>query len=146
MELRISEEPIDQLDEHATISMAFKVERILSVAALAPGLGAIRLSEAAVERPWVKDHDAIKGEGPIRRPQRFDTSKWGLIAAHHGPKPGTIYCTPDWTGKGPGQASRTPSTRSPTPVSGSPTCAHHGTICAWSNPRDARDPSLVTSP
>ena len=68
MELRISEEPIDQLDEHATISMAFKVERILSVAALAPGLGAIRLSEAAVERPRVKDHDAIKGEGSIAGP------------------------------------------------------------------------------
>ena len=51
MELRISEEPIDWLDEHATISIAFKVERIRSVSAPASGLGGIRLSEATVERP-----------------------------------------------------------------------------------------------
>ncbi len=86
MELRISEEPIDRLDEHATISIAFRVERILSVSALASGLGGIRLSEATVEGPWLKDYDAIKGEGPTRWPQRFDTSNWGLIAAHDGPK------------------------------------------------------------
>ena len=86
VELRISEEPIDRLDKHATISIAFQVERILSVSAPASGLGGIRLSEATVERPWLKDYDALKGEGPTRWPRRFDTSNWGLIAAHDGPK------------------------------------------------------------
>jgi GNAT superfamily N-acetyltransferase len=83
--LRISEEPIDRLDQHTTIPIAFRVERILSVSAPSSGLGGIRLSEAAVERPWVKDYDAIKGEGPTRWPKRFDTSNWGLIAAYDGP-------------------------------------------------------------
>ena len=85
MVLRISEEPIDRLDQHASIPIAFRVERILSVSAPSSGLGGIRLSEAAVERPWVKDYDAIKGEGPTRWPKRFDTSNWGLIAAYDGP-------------------------------------------------------------
>ena len=85
MVLRISEEPIDRLGQHASIPIAFRVERILSVSAPGSGLGGIRLSGAAVERPWVKDYDAIKGEGPTRWPKRFDTSNWGLIAAYDGP-------------------------------------------------------------
>jgi GNAT superfamily N-acetyltransferase len=86
VELRISEEPVDHLDEHAKIPIAFKVERILSVSALASGLAGIRLSETAVEKAWVKDYEAIKGEGPTGWPKRFDTSNWGLIAAHDGRK------------------------------------------------------------
>jgi GNAT superfamily N-acetyltransferase len=35
-----------------------------------------------VEVPWVKDYDAIKGEGPTRWPKRFDVANWGLLAAH----------------------------------------------------------------
>jgi GNAT superfamily N-acetyltransferase len=82
MSLRIEEEPIGRLDEHASISIAFTVERILEVSIPDAGLGGVRLTEVAVESPWVKDYDAIKGEGPSRWLERFDTSNWGLLAAH----------------------------------------------------------------
>ncbi|MGH9046237.1 MAG: GNAT family N-acetyltransferase [Acidimicrobiales bacterium] len=84
MTVRIEEEPITGLDEHATISIAFRVERILEVSLPDAGLGGIRLDEVAVDRPWVKDYDESEGEGPTRWVERFDTSHWGLIAAHDG--------------------------------------------------------------
>jgi GNAT superfamily N-acetyltransferase len=80
--LRVTEEPIAGLDEHAGISIAFMVERILLVSAPGSGLGGVVFDEVPVERPWVKDYDTIKGEGPTRWPKRFDVSNWGLIAAH----------------------------------------------------------------
>jgi hypothetical protein len=80
--LRVTEEPIAGLDEHARVSIAFTVERILRVSAPGSGLGGVVLDEVPVDRPWVKDYDAIKGEGPTRCPKRFDVSNWGLIAAH----------------------------------------------------------------
>jgi GNAT superfamily N-acetyltransferase len=86
MEFRISEEPIDRLDQHAKVPIAVRVERMLSVSVPASGLGGIRLSEAAVQAPWVKNYDAINGEGPTTWSKRFDTSNWGLIAAHEGPQ------------------------------------------------------------
>jgi GNAT superfamily N-acetyltransferase len=82
MSFRIEEEPIGRLDEHATISIAFTVERILEVSLPGAGLGGVRLSEVAVDSPWVKDYDAIKGEGPTRWSRRFETSNWGLLSAH----------------------------------------------------------------
>jgi GNAT superfamily N-acetyltransferase len=81
VELRIIEEPMARLAEHARIPTAFRVERILTVSTPANGLGGIHLSEAVVDVPWVKDYDAIEGEGPTRWPARFDTSNWGLLAA-----------------------------------------------------------------
>jgi GNAT superfamily N-acetyltransferase len=84
VELRVEEEPIDRLEEHARIPIAFPVQGILAVSTPDSGLGGIVLTEAAVETPWVKDYDAIKGEGPTRWPKRFDTSNWGLIAALDG--------------------------------------------------------------
>ncbi len=82
VDLHIEEEPIERLGEHAQISIAFVVERILVVSTPESGLGGIRLTEATVDKPWVKDYDAIKGEGPTRWAKRFDVSNWGLIAAY----------------------------------------------------------------
>jgi hypothetical protein len=42
-ELAIHEEPIERLDEHAEISIAFLVERILAVSLLEDGLGGVGL-------------------------------------------------------------------------------------------------------
>jgi hypothetical protein len=42
------------------------------------------LAERAVDRPWVKDYDAVRGEDPTRWATRFDLTNWGLIAAHDG--------------------------------------------------------------
>jgi GNAT superfamily N-acetyltransferase len=82
MDLIIREEPIALIEEHATIRSSFVVERCFDVSTPNGGLGDIVLTEVAVEPPWLKDYDAIKGEGPTRWPKRFDTSNWGLIAAH----------------------------------------------------------------
>jgi GNAT superfamily N-acetyltransferase len=41
--------------------------------------GALALSE--VEAPWVKDYDALKGEGPTRWADRWNISNWGILSA-----------------------------------------------------------------
>ena len=69
------------LAEHATISIAFVVDRILEVRLIDGGLGGISLTEAAVSDPYVKDYDAIQGSGPMCWPERFDISNWGLVCA-----------------------------------------------------------------
>jgi GNAT superfamily N-acetyltransferase len=69
------------LDEHAAISIAFVVDRMLQVALVDGGLGGMSLTETAVTDPYLKDYDAIEGEGPACWPERFDISSWGLICA-----------------------------------------------------------------
>jgi len=80
MDLEIREEPIGSLGKHAEIPIAFLVDKILEVSVSDGGLGGIILQESAVDVPYIKDYDAIKGEGPTRWPKRFDVTNWGLIA------------------------------------------------------------------
>jgi GNAT superfamily N-acetyltransferase len=82
--VRIEEESIDRLGEHATVPIAFLVERVLEVSPVDGGLGGIALTERHLETPWVKDYDAIEGEGPTRWGRHFDVANWGLLAAHDG--------------------------------------------------------------
>jgi len=77
METLIVEEPIENLVRHARVPIAFVVDRVLSVTAPERGLEGIRLTETTVATPWVKDYDAIEGEGPTRWASRFDVSRWG---------------------------------------------------------------------
>jgi GNAT superfamily N-acetyltransferase len=69
------------LGEHARISIAFLVDRILEVTLVNGGLGGMSLAETPVADPYIKDYDAIEGEGPTRWANRFDTSNWGMISA-----------------------------------------------------------------
>jgi GNAT superfamily N-acetyltransferase len=71
------------LGEHARISIAFVVDRILEVTLADGGLGGMSLSETPVADPYVKDYDAIAGEGPARWAEHFDLSNWGMISACH---------------------------------------------------------------
>jgi GNAT superfamily N-acetyltransferase len=80
----VDEEPINELARHAEIPIAFLVERMLAVSLIDDGLGGVALSEIPVEAPWVKDYDAIRGEGPTRWAKRFDLTNWGLIVARDG--------------------------------------------------------------
>lgn len=80
--MRIAEEPITGLGLHGEIPTAFLVEHVLDVTLVEEGLGGVVMSERAVEVPWLKDYDAIKGEGPARWARRFDVTNWGLISAH----------------------------------------------------------------
>jgi GNAT superfamily N-acetyltransferase len=84
MDIRLSEEPMTALAEHARISIAFQVDRVLDLALEDGGLSGFVLSERALDAPYVKDYDAIAGEGPTRWAKRFNLSKWGLIAAFSG--------------------------------------------------------------
>jgi GNAT superfamily N-acetyltransferase len=81
-ELIIVEESIGNLDKHASIPTAFVVERVLEVSVLNEGLGGIVLQETVLDTPWVKDYDAIDGEGPTQWPKRFDISNWALLVAY----------------------------------------------------------------
>ena len=69
------------LGEHASVSIAFVVDRLLEVTLVDGGLGGMALSEVPVADPYVKDYDAIKAEGPARWAERFDVSNWGVITA-----------------------------------------------------------------
>jgi GNAT superfamily N-acetyltransferase len=69
------------LAEHGRISSAFAVEQVFDVALAAGGLGGMVLTEISLAAPYVKDYDAIEGEGPARWAERFDVSNWGMIGA-----------------------------------------------------------------
>ena len=42
------------------------------------------LTERGLPVPYTKDYDALPGEGPLRWPETFDVSRWGLFAARAG--------------------------------------------------------------
>lgn len=80
MDLDLIEEPISALGDQAGVSIAFRVDRVLDV--VDAGLSGVTLRERALDAPYVKDYDAIDGEGPKRWAERFDVSNWGLIGAY----------------------------------------------------------------
>lgn len=83
MSLELTPEPVTPvtLAEHARIPIAFVVDRILEVTPAHGGMAGVSFAEAAVAAPYVKDYDAIEGEGPTRWANHFDTSNWRLICA-----------------------------------------------------------------
>ena len=78
MTLEIRQEPVAALDEYAGVPIAFEVRTVFDVAEAG---GGFVLTERPVAAPYVKDHDAIPGEGPGAWPMHFDVAKWGLFAA-----------------------------------------------------------------
>lgn len=82
MEIEIIDEPMSKLPEHGAISISFQVESVLEVNPLEGGLGGMALDERIVDHPYIKDYDAIKGEGPSRWLTEFDLTNWGLLAAY----------------------------------------------------------------
>lgn len=69
---------------YAEIPMSFEVTSQLAVELVEDGLGGIRLTEEAVDPPWVKDYDALEEEGHdglTRWLSQFDTSRWALLLA-----------------------------------------------------------------
>ena len=76
--LEIRQEPVAALDEYAAVPIAFEVRSVFDVAEAG---GGFVLTERPVAAPYLKDHDAIPGEGPGAWPMHFDVAKWGLFAA-----------------------------------------------------------------
>jgi GNAT superfamily N-acetyltransferase len=81
MTIEISEESPHILAEYARITIAFTVDHILDVAADGGNPGRFILSKRRLETPYIKDYDAIDGEGPTHWPRLFDLSNWGLLIA-----------------------------------------------------------------
>ena len=72
------------LVEYARIPIAYEVRQIFEVVATASGLGGLTIVERSLEKPYLKDYDAVAGEGPLTWPRRFDLSKWRLLVARMG--------------------------------------------------------------
>ena len=73
-------EPLTRLAEHAEIPIRFVVSSVFDVEGDDPD--SAKLDERPAEPVWIKDYDAIKGEGPTRWAKRWDISNWGLLAAN----------------------------------------------------------------
>lgn len=84
MDVELVEEPITAVTGLARVPISFEVERVLEITIRERGLGGFVLSERRLDVPYVKDYDAIPGEGPAQWPLRFDVSNWGLIVARSG--------------------------------------------------------------
>ena len=82
MAIEIREETPATLSAYAGITIAFDVVEAFDVETR-PGSEHVDLRRRSVDRRYVKDYDALDG-GPLSWPQRFDLSKWGLLAAFDG--------------------------------------------------------------
>lgn len=80
-EIEVREESVARLPELGSISIAFQVTRVLAVQLQDHGLHGIRLAEQTLDSAYVKDYDAIPGEGPSHWAERFDVSNWGMFGA-----------------------------------------------------------------
>jgi ribosomal protein S18 acetylase RimI-like enzyme len=84
MDLRIVPESVNDLAAYSTIPIAFPVRSRLAVKPVADGLGGLLLVEEPVTPPYVKDYDALPGEGPAAWSGQFDLSRWGLLGSFDG--------------------------------------------------------------
>ena len=82
MNVRLSEEPVSALAELALVPIEFTVDRVVDVVEPEGAPGARTLRERPLHTAYVKDYDALAGEGPGRWARRFDVTPWGLIVAH----------------------------------------------------------------
>jgi GNAT superfamily N-acetyltransferase len=79
VEIEIREESPGAFADHGAIPIAFDVLRILVVGRDRSGRPVLR--ERAVDEPYRKDYDAIRGNRPADWPARFDVSGWALLSA-----------------------------------------------------------------
>ncbi len=85
MEIETIEESAEALPEYARIPIAFTVRSRYRVEPISGGLGGLTLVEEAVV-PYLKDYDAIPGEGPRHWQALWDLSNWGIMSAFDGPE------------------------------------------------------------
>lgn len=83
MAVEVIEQPVSVLPEYSRVPIAFWVESRFRVEPIEGGLGGLALVEEPVV-PYVKDYDALAGEGPSRWLGRWDLSNWGILCAFDG--------------------------------------------------------------
>jgi GNAT superfamily N-acetyltransferase len=81
MQVEIQEESVAWLDEHARISIAFKVQSALALTIVNHGLGGLRLDERQLNAPYVKDYDRLPNCHPSEWSTQFDVANWGFFSA-----------------------------------------------------------------
>ena len=79
--VQIIERPVERAAILADVPIAFTVDRVLFLEVHDDGLKGVTLREIPVAQPWVKDYDAVEGEGPTQWAEQFDVSRWGLFTA-----------------------------------------------------------------
>jgi hypothetical protein len=79
MTIDVAEQPMTALAEYALLPIACRVDHVLDVTARADG--SFALSARRLQIPYVKDDDAVDGEGPLSWTRRFDVSNWQLFTA-----------------------------------------------------------------
>jgi GNAT superfamily N-acetyltransferase len=67
--------------EYARIPIAFEVRSILEASLPDAGLAGAVLKERRLEASWIKDYDAMAGEGPAGWAGRFELPKWMFLTA-----------------------------------------------------------------
>jgi ribosomal protein S18 acetylase RimI-like enzyme len=76
----VVEESAAILPEYGHVPIAFWVRSRFRVELVCGGLGGLVLVEEQVD-PYLKDYDAIGGEGPAYWLETFDLSRWGVLSA-----------------------------------------------------------------
>ncbi len=82
--LAIDAESTADLTDYARVSIAFDVRVVFDVGEPAADRASLVLTERRLERPYVKDYDAVDGDHPTHWARRFDLSKWIAFAARRG--------------------------------------------------------------
>ena len=79
--IEFREEPMTSLTEYAGVPIVFTVDRVLDVTTRDDRAAGFALSERRLEVPYLKDYDALAGEGPLQWARRFDLRHWALFTA-----------------------------------------------------------------
>ena len=69
------------LADYARVPIVFTVDRVLDVTTRHDGPERFALSERRLDAPYVKDYDAITGDGPLQWARHYDLSNWALFSA-----------------------------------------------------------------
>src|SRR5690242_1678525 len=79
MTLDVVKEPMTGIADYAMVPIRFPGDRVLEVSPRVDG--GFDLSARRLEVPYVKDYDALDGEGPLQWAGRFDVTRWALFVA-----------------------------------------------------------------
>jgi GNAT superfamily N-acetyltransferase len=86
MPIQILEIGPDRLETYASVPSRFEVRSVFKVELIDGGLGGMRLQEAPVAQPYVKDYDGY-AEVPTDWPGKYDLTNWGFFLALDGDRP-----------------------------------------------------------
>jgi GNAT superfamily N-acetyltransferase len=84
MRIDVREESMASMEAYARISTAFRVERQFVLSSDPSMPSGVRLDEASVASPFIKDYDALPDNHPTDWSRRPDSTRWCVFAAFVG--------------------------------------------------------------